>query len=67
MKLVSFRIHTPIGNFLRVGALHGQIILDLNMAYVRMLADPGEAQPCRLANAIVPSVMLEFLEGGPHR
>ncbi len=65
MKLVSFRIHTPIGNFLRVGALHGQMILDLNMAYARMLADQGEAQPYRLANAIVPSVMLEFLEGGP--
>ncbi|MGH7229884.1 MAG: fumarylacetoacetate hydrolase family protein [Nitrospiraceae bacterium] len=65
MKLVSFFIRTPIGNFVRVGALHAQSIIDLNMAYARMLADQQEAQPYRLANAVVPSTMLELLEGGP--
>jgi 2-keto-4-pentenoate hydratase/2-oxohepta-3-ene-1,7-dioic acid hydratase in catechol pathway len=65
MRLVSFRLNTPIGNFVRVGALHGQSIIDLNMAYARLLADRKEAQPYRLANAIVPSTMLELLEGGP--
>lgn len=64
MKLVSFRIRTPIGTFLRVGATHGQHIVDLNMAYVRWLADQQEAQPRRLADAQVPPTMLEFLEGG---
>jgi 2-keto-4-pentenoate hydratase/2-oxohepta-3-ene-1,7-dioic acid hydratase in catechol pathway len=44
--------------------MHGQNIVDLNMAYVRWLADQHEAQPYRLANAQVPSNMLEFLEGG---
>jgi 2-keto-4-pentenoate hydratase/2-oxohepta-3-ene-1,7-dioic acid hydratase in catechol pathway len=64
MKLVSFRIQTPVGGFIRVGALHGEAIVDLNMAQVRLLADRKEAQPYRLANALVPSSMLELLEGG---
>jgi 2-keto-4-pentenoate hydratase/2-oxohepta-3-ene-1,7-dioic acid hydratase in catechol pathway len=64
MKLVSFVVATPVGTFTRVGALHGSNLVDLNMAYVRWLADQGEAQPHRLANAQVPPDMLEFLEGG---
>ena len=63
MKLVSFRVRTPIGTFTRVGAIHGQQVVDLNMAYVRWLADQQEAQPHRLANAQVPPTMLEFIEG----
>jgi 2-keto-4-pentenoate hydratase/2-oxohepta-3-ene-1,7-dioic acid hydratase in catechol pathway len=64
MKLVSFRIQTPVGRFVRVGTLHEQTIVDLNMAYVRLLADQREAQPYRLANAALPPTMLELLEGG---
>ncbi|HKT33424.1 MAG TPA: fumarylacetoacetate hydrolase family protein [Nitrospira sp.] len=64
MKLVTFVISTPLGPFSRVGALHGPYVVDLNMAYVRWLADQGEAQPRRLADAQVPSSMLAFLEGG---
>jgi len=64
MKLVSFLVTTPVGTFTRVGAIHGQSIVDLNMAYARWLHDQREAQPYRLANAQVPSAMLEFLEGG---
>lgn len=64
MKLVSFRVRTPVGNFVRVGARHGETIIDLNMAQVRWLADQQEAQPYRLANAVVPSSMLALLEGG---
>ena len=64
MKLVSFRVRTPIGTFTRVGAIHHQQVVDLNMAYARWLADQQEAQPRRLADAQVPSTMLEFLEGG---
>lgn len=65
MKLVSFRVRTPVGSFVRVGARHGETIIDLNMAQARWLADQQEAQPYRLANAMVPSTMLELLEGGP--
>jgi 2-keto-4-pentenoate hydratase/2-oxohepta-3-ene-1,7-dioic acid hydratase in catechol pathway len=65
MKLVSVRIVTSIGTYTRVGALHGHSVVDLNMSYVRWLADQQETQPYRLANAQVPPAMLEFLEGGP--
>lgn len=67
MKLVSFSVPTPLGNFSRVGALHGgngQSIIDLNMACAALLADRKEARPYRLAEAVVPSTMLELLEGG---
>jgi 2-keto-4-pentenoate hydratase/2-oxohepta-3-ene-1,7-dioic acid hydratase in catechol pathway len=65
MKLVSFQVSTPLGPVVRVGAIHGSGIVDLNMAHVRLLADADEAQPYRLAQAQVPPTMLEFLEGGP--
>src|SRR5437879_3631673 len=65
MKLVSFRVQTPVGSFVRAGALHGHSIIDLNMACARLLADQREAQPARLAAAMVPATMLELLEGGP--
>jgi 2-keto-4-pentenoate hydratase/2-oxohepta-3-ene-1,7-dioic acid hydratase in catechol pathway len=64
MKLVSFRVDTPVGCFVRVGALYGERIIDLNMACARMLADHGEGQPYRMAAASVPATMLELLEGG---
>ena len=64
MKLVSFRVTTPVGTFTRAGAMRGPSVVDLNMAYARWLADQREAQPHRLANAQVPSRMLQFLEGG---
>ena len=65
MRLVTFQISTALGLFARVGALHEQYVVDLNMAYLRWLSDQGEAQPRRIADAQVPSTMLEFLEGGP--
>jgi 2-keto-4-pentenoate hydratase/2-oxohepta-3-ene-1,7-dioic acid hydratase in catechol pathway len=64
MKLASFQVRTPVGMFTRVGALHGDHLVDLNMAYARWLADEEEAQPYRLAAAQIPPTMLEFLEGG---
>jgi 2-keto-4-pentenoate hydratase/2-oxohepta-3-ene-1,7-dioic acid hydratase in catechol pathway len=64
MKLVTFQIQTPVGRFTRVGALHGPVIVDLNMACARLLADRNEAQPRRLADAMVPPLMLALLEGG---
>jgi 2-keto-4-pentenoate hydratase/2-oxohepta-3-ene-1,7-dioic acid hydratase in catechol pathway len=64
MKLVTVQIGTPLGPVFRVGALHADHVIDLNMAYVRWLSDQGEAQPHRLADAQVPASMLTFLEGG---
>ncbi|HQY58719.1 MAG: fumarylacetoacetate hydrolase family protein [Nitrospira sp.] len=65
MKLVSFQVRTPVGTFTRIGAQHAASIVDLNMAQARYLADQGETQPRRLADAQLPATMLEFLEGGP--
>ena len=65
MKLVTFVIRTPVGRFTRVGAADDGTVIDVNMAYARMLADDNEAQPYRLADAAVPSTMLRLLEGGP--
>lgn len=65
MKLVTFQITTPIGKFARAGALRNEMIVDLNMAQARLLADQRETVPHRLAQATVPSTMLELLEGGP--
>lgn len=65
MKLVSFQVRTPVGTFTRIGALQAGSIIDLNMAYARLLAGQGEPRPRRLADAHVPATMLEFLEGGP--
>src|SRR5690349_7216596 len=64
MKLVSFQVQTPVGTFIRAGALSGEHVVDLNMAYSRLLADQDEPQPYRMANAAVPATMLELLEGG---
>jgi 2-keto-4-pentenoate hydratase/2-oxohepta-3-ene-1,7-dioic acid hydratase in catechol pathway len=64
MKLVTFVVMTVLGPFSRVGALQGERVTDLNMAYARWLSDHGEPQPQRLADAQVPSAMLAFLEGG---
>lgn len=64
MKLVSFHVHTPVGTFTRIGAYRESAIIDLNMAYARRLADLGEPQPRRLADAQLPAGMSEFLEGG---
>jgi 2-keto-4-pentenoate hydratase/2-oxohepta-3-ene-1,7-dioic acid hydratase in catechol pathway len=63
MKLVSFEVPTPVGTFVRLGALHGDMIVDLNMAHAGVLA-ASEAEPYRLALAQVPPTMLEFLEVG---
>lgn len=63
MKLVTFQIGTTVGKFARVGALHQNTVIDLNMAYTRMLADAGEPQPYKLAGAGVPTSMLALLQG----
>ncbi len=63
MKLVSFQVRTPVGAFVRAGALHDRLLVDVNLAYARLLHDQKEAQPYRLANAQVPATMLALLEG----
>ena len=59
MKLVSFRSARQSAPFTAWAHCTASMIVDLNMAYVRWLADQGEAQPHRLADAQVPSIMLD--------
>jgi 2-keto-4-pentenoate hydratase/2-oxohepta-3-ene-1,7-dioic acid hydratase in catechol pathway len=64
MRLVTYEIKTPLGRHQRLGAWIGDCIADLHFAYAWLLSEEGEAQPYRLAEAIVPCTMSAFLEGG---
>jgi 2-keto-4-pentenoate hydratase/2-oxohepta-3-ene-1,7-dioic acid hydratase in catechol pathway len=64
MKLCTFAVSTPIGRRRRLGAVRSGVICDLNFATAWYLEQQGEPEPQRLANALVPDNMLEFLEAG---
>ncbi len=64
MKLCTFEVGTTLGKYQRLGAVVARGIIDLNSACAWHLAKKGEAQPVRLANALVPPDMLLFLQGG---
>ena len=63
MHLCTFEIKTPLGRHQRLGAIVNEGIVDLNSACAWHLHSKGEPQPYRLANALVPSEMLGFLQG----
>lgn len=59
MKIVVF------GPARRVGAMHGQQIVDLSLAYAKLLKErENERQPTLMASALVPSDLANFIEGG---
>jgi 2-keto-4-pentenoate hydratase/2-oxohepta-3-ene-1,7-dioic acid hydratase in catechol pathway len=65
MKLVTFSISTPVGRIQRIGAIHGNEIIDLNAGYARYLADKrGTDQACELAAAMLPPDMIAFFRRG---
>jgi 2-keto-4-pentenoate hydratase/2-oxohepta-3-ene-1,7-dioic acid hydratase in catechol pathway len=65
VKLVTFRVATPVGCVERVGALQpDDVIVDLTAAVAAELADRGVAQPGRLAAVTAPPDMLAFIEMG---
>ena len=68
MRLVSFRIPTPIGAQTRIGAIDAQKrIIDLDMAYRQVLVASGatEEAAARVSSAVFPGDMVAFIEGGP--
>ncbi|MBY0449344.1 MAG: fumarylacetoacetate hydrolase family protein [Cyanobacteria bacterium] len=68
MKLVTFAVKTPLGDFYRLGALVGaqlDRIIDLNTAYTWLLNEQKEAQPEKLADVLCPADMRGFIEMGP--
>jgi 2-keto-4-pentenoate hydratase/2-oxohepta-3-ene-1,7-dioic acid hydratase in catechol pathway len=64
MKLCTFEVKTVLGRHQRLGALQADSIVDLNAACAWHLHQKGEDQPYRLAHALVPPDMLQFLQGG---
>ncbi|MCL4850447.1 MAG: fumarylacetoacetate hydrolase family protein [Bryobacteraceae bacterium] len=62
MKLCTFEVRTPLGRQQRAGAVLDGGILDLNFGCASLLARRGEPLPHRLADALVPAAMLEFLD-----
>ncbi len=64
MKLVTFRVPTPIGWVDRLGAMVGDDVFDLNAGYALYLADQGDTCPQIMADALLPSDMLTFLQRG---
>ena len=65
MRLVTFGVPTPVGQILRIGAVHQNKVIDLNMGYTRYLADKyGNSQAYELAAAMLPPDMIAFFRRG---
>jgi len=65
MKLVTFGVSTPGGKIQRIGAIHQDKVLDLNMGYTRYLVDKyGNIQAYELAAAMIPPDMIAFFRKG---
>lgn len=65
MKLVTFQVETPLGPVDRIGAMVGDQIIDLNLAYRALLEAEGQTgRAAAIADALLPSDMIAFLTGG---
>lgn len=65
MKLVTFELSTPLGAVARIGAMVGDMIVDLNLAARLQLEAGGETgRAAQIADALVPADMIGFLTGG---
>jgi acylpyruvate hydrolase len=58
-KLVTYSFRGEV----RVGAVIGNAVVDVNRAYTMMLKDRGKPRAEALANALVPADMVELLQG----
>ncbi len=65
MKLVTFEVDSSVGPLRRVGALVGENVVDLQLAYARHLRRRGTYRAFELASATVPNDLLPFIENGP--
>ena len=65
MKLVTFGVSTPVGQIQRIGAMHLNKLIDLNMGYTCYLADKhGGGQSYEVAAAMLPPDMIAFFRRG---
>ena len=65
MKLVTFAIHTPLGEVRRVGALKDRTVFDLAAIHAWRLAEQGVYEARALAEATIPPDMTGFLSRWP--
>ena len=65
LKLCTFEAATGLGRHQRLGAHKEGRVLDLNFATAWYLAQTGEPDPQRLADALVPASMMGYLRAGP--
>jgi 2-keto-4-pentenoate hydratase/2-oxohepta-3-ene-1,7-dioic acid hydratase in catechol pathway len=67
MRLVTFELQTPLGTVRRTGAMLGEDrVVDLCLACSAEHASKGRPRHAQLAEAEVPSDMLELLQGGEY-
>ena len=65
MKLVTFGVPTPVGQIQRMGAIHRDKIIDLNMGYTRYLVDRhGNGGVHEIGAAMLPPDMIAFFRRG---
>ncbi len=67
MKLIQFKIKTPLGEITRNGLLINNKILDLKNGYATYLVqETKETKPYEIANVRISDNMLSFLDGGDY-
>jgi 2-keto-4-pentenoate hydratase/2-oxohepta-3-ene-1,7-dioic acid hydratase in catechol pathway len=65
MKLTTFEVTSPLGAVSRIGAQHGDGLVDLNAACAAKLMSEGKTgRAGEIADALVPANMVAFLSGG---
>ncbi len=64
MKLCTFEVETHLGRRKRLGAFKAGRIADLNFATAWYMAQSGEPDPQRLADALVPDNLPDYLRAG---
>ena len=65
MKLVTFSIGTPVGDMQRIGALNDGRVIDLAAVYAELLFEQGVRAAQELAQATIPTDMVDFLSRWP--
>ena len=65
MKLVTFSVFTPVGEIVRIGALHRDFVVDLCAAFGWHLCERGVHAADALASEIIPPDMVQFLSRWP--
>lgn len=64
MKLYTYQVETPVGNFKRIGAELDRKLIDLNLAGAAYFTETGESNAYEAAAFYVPPDMVRYFEGG---